>query len=519
MILWMVYAVAVSALMGLAARLAERVVRGAGAPTRHLWAGAFVLSLVLPAVAPLRVTPAPAEPLTTVGVDVSSLAGLLGPMGSMSLPRPDLLARAEPWLAAAWAIASALLALTLAGGLFRLGRQARGWPRTRGVGGDFLLSDGFGPALLGVLSPEVVLPPWTLTLDAERLHMVWTHEDEHRRAGDAGLLLGGALAVVIAPWNPVLWWQLRRLRAAVELDCDARVIGQGICPVAYGAMLLELSTQIPGLPLPVAALSKPPSLLERRLTMIVRGAKRGGPASTVWALGLATALVVLACEAPPPTAVEPTGSDEPAGAVRVTEVGLKVRQFANQLGDEGVPALIYIDNERVEELPADLSPDAIGRIEVIKGEAAAVTFGPDAVSGVVKVYTKAGGLTSDTEADVTAKGTFHLRMPAKEGGLTPVKEGEGDAKATFELQELKAREAPVLEEGDDVAGAKKGGLALFVGEDRPQPDVFVNGEPFEGNLRDLSKELIDRVEIVKGQEGRKDAIHITLKSGGGMGSR
>jgi hypothetical protein len=63
-------------------------------------------------------------------------------------------------------------------------------------------------------------------------------------------------------------------------------------------------------------------------------------------------------------------------------------------------------------------------------------------------------------------------------------------------------------------------MALQIGEDRPQPDVFVNGEPFEGDLRDLSKELIERVEIVKGQEGRKDAIYITLKkSGGGAGPR
>jgi TonB-dependent SusC/RagA subfamily outer membrane receptor len=518
MIFWMVYAVAVSALVGLAAYLAEQVARSAGAPTRHLWAGALVLSLVLPAAAPLRIATQTAEPPATEGVDVSALAGLLDPMGSVSLPRPDLVAKAEPLVAAGWAIASALLALTLAGGLLRLGHRARRWPRTRGVDGEFLLSDGFGPALLGVLSPEVVLPGWALSLDAERLHMVWAHEDEHRRAGDAGLLLAGTLGVVMAPWNPVLWWLLRRLRAAVELDCDARVIGRGVSPVAYGAMLLELSARIPRLPLPVAALSKPPSLLERRLTMIVRGAKRGGPASTVLALVLATALVVLACEAPPPTAVEPTGSDEAAGVVRVSEPALKVRQFADQLGGEAGRPLIYVDNVRVQELPAGLDPDGIERIEVMKGEAAAAVFGPEAANGVVQIYTKAGGLAPARQSDADANGTFDVRIPVKGDGLAPLKEGEGTGKATFEFQELKAREGILVAEGDTVAKIR--GMALQIGEDRPQPDVFVNGEPFEGDLRDLSKELIERVEIVKGQEGRKDAIYITLKkSGGGAGPR
>jgi hypothetical protein len=495
MILWMTYAVAVSLVIGLATILVERVVRSAVGPTRTLWAAALLLSLTLPALAPLRVGAGPAEPAGAEGAEVFSVAGLFPPT-AIPLPRPDLVARAEPWLAAGWIVASALLALTLAGGFLRLGRRSRQWPRARVADGDFLVSDGFGPALLGVLSPEVVLPPWALKLDAERLRMVWAHEDEHRRAGDAGLLLGAAVTVMTAPWNPVLWWQLRRLRAAVELDCDARVIGRGVSPVAYGAMLLELSTRIPGLPLPVAALSKPPSLLERRLTMIVRGKKRGGPLSTVLALGLAAALVVLACEAPPPTAVEPTaGSDEAAGAVQVSEAALKIRQFATQA--EGGPPLIYIDEVRVEGLPADLSPDGIERIEVIKGDAATAAFGVEAANGVVQIY-------------------------RKESGLTPVAEGEGaaGAKATFEAQELWAREGVVVAEGDTVV--KMRNVALSVREDRPQPDVFVDGDPFDGDLRDLPRDRIDRVEILKGKDGRKDAIYITLKkkkSGGGNGLR
>ncbi|UUZ52386.1 hypothetical protein LP419_22985 [Massilia sp. H-1] len=38
-------------------------------------------------------------------------------------------------------------------------------------------------------------------------------------------LLGLALLVLVAmPWNLPMWWQLRRLRHAIEVDCDARVL-------------------------------------------------------------------------------------------------------------------------------------------------------------------------------------------------------------------------------------------------------------------------------------------------------
>ena len=40
--------------------------------------------------------------------------------------------------------------------------------------------------------------------------------------------LFGAFAVVVAPWNLLMWYQLARLRRAVELDCDGRLLRCGI---------------------------------------------------------------------------------------------------------------------------------------------------------------------------------------------------------------------------------------------------------------------------------------------------
>ena len=51
--------------------------------------------------------------------------------------------------------------------------------------------------------------------------------EEHVRTKDPLTLALGLAAVVVAPWNPLAWWQHRRLRDAVEVDCDRRVLSEG----------------------------------------------------------------------------------------------------------------------------------------------------------------------------------------------------------------------------------------------------------------------------------------------------
>jgi TonB-dependent SusC/RagA subfamily outer membrane receptor len=55
--------------------------------------------------------------------------------------------------------------------------------------------------------------------------------------------------------------------------------------------------------------------------------------------------------------------------------------------------LIYVDGVRIQsaspkEALADLDPDSIERIEVIKGDAAAAIYGEDAKNGVILIYRK-----------------------------------------------------------------------------------------------------------------------------------
>jgi TonB family protein len=93
------------------------------------------------------------------------------------------------------------------------------------------------------------------------------HEGEHVRAGDTRLVLAGLLLLAAAPWNIPLWWQFRRLRQAIELDCDARVLKRAPDARRYGSLLLEVGRRRTA-PVMVVALADPPSFLERRIRLI-----------------------------------------------------------------------------------------------------------------------------------------------------------------------------------------------------------------------------------------------------------
>ncbi|MGI8401729.1 MAG: M56 family metallopeptidase [Gemmatimonadaceae bacterium] len=131
-----------------------------------------------------------------------------------------------------------------------------------------VVTNQLGPATVGVLRSLVVVPRWVLALPARQRQYVLRHEDEHRRAHDAALLFLASLPILLMPWNPALWWQVRRLCLAVELDCDNRVVkALGDAP-AYGELLLKVAQ----------AANRGPRLqpaflgvgsLERRLTALV----------------------------------------------------------------------------------------------------------------------------------------------------------------------------------------------------------------------------------------------------------
>ena len=135
-------------------------------------------------------------------------------------------------------------------------------------GVPILVTDAAGPATVGVVRSRVLVPRWVLALPGAQRKYVLRHEDEHRRAHDARLLFAASLPLILAPWNLALWWELRRLCLAVEMDCDNRVVAALGNPNAYGELLLKVAQ----------AANRGPRLqpaflgmgsLERRLTLLL----------------------------------------------------------------------------------------------------------------------------------------------------------------------------------------------------------------------------------------------------------
>jgi hypothetical protein len=220
-------------------------------------------------------------------------------------------------LAAGWMGMSALAVLVLLGAAAVLERRRRRWRAAEVEGVPVLLSPDTGPAVVGLFRSRIVLPEWVVREAEPGVRaLLMEHEREHLRAGDPRLLALGLAAVALAPWNPAAWYGLRRLRLAIEVDCDARVLARRADVRAYGSLLLEVGRRGTGGRLLAAAFSEPVSFLERRIRIMTSPRVRF-PWLRAGGFGaVALALVAVACEAPGPVQTSPSAAGTRMQSVR-----------------------------------------------------------------------------------------------------------------------------------------------------------------------------------------------------------
>jgi TonB family protein len=311
---WMLYCIAIAVLFVVVGEALERALHLAGRATRWAWVAALAGSYLVPGAAMFRPSafgalPVPlAHPVASGPITLQD-AGAALPPPTRSFSLGDL----DAVLAWAWGLSSAALLLSLGATALRLAMLRRGWRSATVDGRAVLVSDKVGPAVVGLWRPLVVLPEWALQLGAREQRLMLAHEDEHIRAGDPWLLAAAAAALLLAPWNPVVWWQVRRLRLVVEMDCDARVLAREGDAPEYGELLLRVGRRRARLPLGAPALGEPVSFLGRRIRRMVTTLPRWRWAGATVAGLVAAAAFIGACETPRPVGPK-AASELPAGA-------------------------------------------------------------------------------------------------------------------------------------------------------------------------------------------------------------
>jgi TonB family protein len=290
---WMIYLVLIAGLLSGAGLAADAALRLAGREARWVWVAALLASLGWPLAAGLVGTAGPVPNPDAVPVVARVVAAAM-PAASPGMVALDTL------LLVAWGAASGAVLLLLVLSQRALRRDAASGHLRELDGHRVCITAASGPAVVGGLRrAAIVLPAWIVDLDPSVRSLAVRHEAEHLRTGDVRLLAVVVLAAVACPWNPFIWWQLRRLRDAMELDCDRRLLRAGVEVRAYGSLLLEVARRHERRPLALALAARP-TLLSRRIDHMTSRSSSTRGVRAASAAVLAGLLVFLACETPTP---------------------------------------------------------------------------------------------------------------------------------------------------------------------------------------------------------------------------
>ena len=233
---WLAASMALALLLGGAAWWTERRLQRRRSSTRWPWLAALAASVAVP------------------------LAWLPGVLAAMPAEQAQL--------KLAWLVLSLGMLLMLAlRGAWLLAHQRR-WQQSSMLGTPVYLSGGIGPCVAGWLRPRIVMPVWLSLIDAQQQALLLAHEQCRLAARDPQLLALAHALIVLMPWNLPLWWQLHRLRFAIEVDCDARMLAQGHAWRDYAALLRRHGQYYSGLTGAAPIVLKDPRALRRRRRLL-----------------------------------------------------------------------------------------------------------------------------------------------------------------------------------------------------------------------------------------------------------
>jgi TonB-dependent SusC/RagA subfamily outer membrane receptor len=563
MIAWMFATLLASTMIAGAALAADEASRLLLRPRRWAWAAAMASATALPFI--LRYLPAePNVAAPDTAIDPALLAELLARAPAAAAPA-GFFERAladpstGPIALGLWLTSAALMLGALGFTYLRLRRVRATADPVEIAGIPALLTRVIGPMVVGVRRPQVVVPRWIATLSEEELRLVVRHEWEHVRARDTRLLLFSAVVVAAMPWNLPLWWMRRRLRQAVEVDCDARVLAAGADRRIYGSMLIQTAGRPAPTPLLAPALVELPSLLERRIVAMTSKlpAHRGLRFAAV--ATVASLLLIAACELTPrggslsPT--EPTLSDVIDPADTEGELVIEVETFEDaepdvttigKVMDGDVSVIHYTVADTAEgptrmlvrlrpgTVPGGVEATSIGgeplilvdgvpvasidkidrsriaEINVIKGPAAAAEFGARAKDGVVKITTGEPtttprvGVRQPSAAGSVIDSVVAVGYGVRIGEVGPVFEkvravGYGERTREVEpvIEKVRAVGYGAVESGTVTSSERPVGFRIRgAGTGGPQPLMLVEGKQIE-SLASIDPSTVESIQVLK----------------------
>ena len=410
---WLVYALMIGALIAVATLALASLAQSRRWPTRWLWLVSLAATLLVLAAA-ARARPAdrmrsvaesfvmptspdagsPSQTLLVMIGDAQTLvaSALYAGVATVARQLPMWVPGA---LAALWLVASVGGLSTLALVHLRLRHARSGWIDSVLHGHHVRVAPSEGPAVIGILNPIIVVPRWLLARDADEQRLVLEHEAEHVRARDHLMLGAACVAVACMPWHPAAWWSLARLRLAIEMDCDARVLRRGTPPRSYGEMLIDLAGQCSGFRVGATALADKASHLERRLLAMKPVIPRNRSFRTGLLCATAALALVAACEARVPTSAEIQSMDVASAERSATKSGMIDAVH-------GGPTEFYVNGAKVSAAEAhSIAPNDIATVNVEKSASAK---GPSIIR-IGTVAKSADGSGYRSASPGTAEGT------------------------------------------------------------------------------------------------------------------
>ena len=515
-IAWIGYCLLISGLLALAAFASERALGHFRKPVRWAWFAAIVGSVTVPVVAFFAPGLLPgfgassAEP--AVGLSGLAVVAAAGELPAAAGGGFDA-AAVGAVLAWGWV----LLVVTMVGYVGRIyGRlrsEMRTWRPGRVAGSRVMISEERGPAVVGFRRSVVVMPKWIPELEDRLLRLVFLHEREHQRAGDHRLFAAAVTALVLMPWNLFVWWQVSRLRLAIEFDCDRRVLRRGESPRDYADALITVGSRVSGSLLAAAAFAERKPAVERRLRRMTEPLASMRLLRTLGASGVAmvAVLFVLGCPGPESGTNAP---EPPAAAVTPPSEAVEwtppLRPAEDPLTRGDQPSFIAFDRPPVLQNAGEVS-------EALK-QSYPANLKDAGIGGRVEIwlYVDTSGMVRNTELK-TSSGNSDLDAAA------------ADVVAAMRFEPAMNRDEPTdvwiaqwitfQMAGDaDTAPARSSSPT-----DEDAPLVIVDGviQSDGTTLEELRALDIDHVEIIKGsaaielygEQAQHGVIEITTKGG------